>query len=115
MDGQGIYEYAEDDASMDYLYGFFDKDLKGRLETERQFIPEGLEDLIGDNSLLDYIWLWIKDAGPRGFRQYLFDGGYAESEVIEAFLAKRQEWGMNTPPHLEWLAQDGFDVASLKT
>lgn len=114
MDGQGIYEYAELDNSMDYLYEFFDKDLKDRLDTERQFIPEGLEDLVGDNSLLDFIWLWIKDTGPRGFRQYLFDGGYEESEVTEAFLAKRQEWGMNTPPHLEWLEQDEFDAESLK-
>jgi hypothetical protein len=114
MDGQGIYEYAELDNSMDYLYEFFDKDLKDRLDIERQYIPEGLEDLIGDNSLLDYVWLWIKDTGPRGFRQYLFDGGYVEPEVTEAFLAKRQEWGMNTPPHLEWLAQDEFDEQSLK-
>src|SRR5690625_7835752 len=105
MDGQGIYEYAEGDASMDYLYGFFDKDLKDRLETEHQFIPEGLEDLIGDNSLLDYIWLWIKDAGPRGFRKYLFDGGYAESVVIEDFLAMRKVWGLTTQSHLDWLAE----------
>src|SRR5699024_6384242 len=87
MDGQGIYEYAEDDSSMDYLYDFSDQDLKHRLDEERQFIPEGLDDLIGDNSLLDYIWLWIKDAGPRGFRRYLLDGGYEESEVMAAFLA----------------------------
>src|SRR5699024_825459 len=42
LGGQAIYDYAEADASMDYLYGFSDKDLKDRLETERQFIPEAL-------------------------------------------------------------------------
>ena len=71
--------------------------------TEREYVPEGMEGLLADDSLDDYVWLWIKDSGPNGFRQYLRDGGYPEAEVAQAFLWARTEWGMNTPPHIAWL------------
>ncbi|MDY3128284.1 MAG: hypothetical protein SOW59_09240 [Corynebacterium sp.] len=108
-----VLAYAEDDASMAYLYDFFTQDLAARVEKEREFIPPGFEDLLGDDSVLDYVWLWIKDPGANGFRQYLRDGEFSEAEVNAAFIAKREEWGMNTPPHLEWLKDDGFDESTL--
>ena len=94
---------------MDYLYDFLDQDLVDRVRTEREYVPDGLEGLLADDSLDDYVWLWIKDPGPNGFRQYLRDGGYSEAEVSQAFLWARTEWGMNTPPHVEWLKADGYE------
>ena len=70
---------------------------------EREYVPDGMEGLLADDSLDDYVWLWIKDSGPNGFRQYLRDGGYPEAEVAQAFLWARTEWGMDTPPHVAWL------------
>ena len=99
--------YAELEDAMDYLYDFLDEDLADRVRAEREFVPAGLESLLADDSLDDYVWLWIKDSGPNGFRQYLRDGGYSEEEVAHAFLLARTEWGMNTPPHVEWLKEDG--------
>ncbi|MGX9136743.1 hypothetical protein [Corynebacterium striatum] len=80
------FEYAQLEDSMDYLYDFFDQDLESRVRTEREYLPESLQDLLGDHTVLDYIWLWIKEPGPNGFKQYLRDGEYSEAEVEEAFL-----------------------------
>ncbi len=104
------YEYAQLEDGLDYLYDFFDADLEERVRAGRELLPEGMEDILGDHTLEDYVWLWIKEPGPNGFRQYLRDGGYGEAEVKEAFLLARTEWGMNTPPHVEWLKEDGFEA-----
>lgn len=104
------FEYAGLDNALDYLYEFFDKDLAQRVAENKEFVPAGLEDVLGDNDLYDYVWLWIKEPGPNGFRQYIRDGGYPEDEVKEAFLLRRDEWGRNTPPHVEWLEEDGFQA-----
>lgn len=56
-------EYAQLEDSMDYLYDFFDEDLEARVRAEREYLPESLQDLLGDHSVLDYIWLWIKEPG----------------------------------------------------
>ena len=103
------FEYAQLEDSMDYLYDFFDHDLESRVRTEREYLPESLQELLGDHTVLDYIWLWIKEPGPNGFKQYLRDGEYSEAEVEEAFLWTRNEWGHNTPPHIEWLKADGYE------
>ena len=102
------FDYAQLEDALDYLYDFLDQDLADRVRTEREYVPEGMEGLLADDSLDDYVWLWIKEPGPNGFRQFLRDGGYGEDEVKEAFLLARTEWGMNTPPHVEWLKEDGF-------
>lgn len=94
------FDYAQLEDALDYLYDFLDQDLADRVRTEREYVPEGMEGLLADDSLDDYVWLWIKDSGPNGFRQYLRDGGYPEAEVAQAFLWARTEWGMNTPPHI---------------
>ena len=104
------YEYAQLEDSLDYLYDFFDTDLEERVRAGRELLPEGMEDILGDHTLEDYVWLWIKEPGPHGFRRYLRDGGYDEAEVEEAFLLARAEWGMNTPPHVEWLKEDGVEA-----
>ena len=101
--------YAELEDAMDYLYDFLDADLADRVRAEREFVPAGLESLLADDSLDDYVWLWIKDSGPNGFRQYLRDGGYSEAEVRQPFAWARSEWGMNTPPHIAWLKEDGYE------
>ena len=101
--------YAELEDAMDYLYDFLDEDLADRVRAEREFVPAGLESLLADDSLDDYVWLWIKDSGPNGFRQYLRDGGYSEAEVRQTFAWARSEWGMNTPPHIAWLKEDGYE------
>ena len=92
------FDYAQLEDALDYLYDFLDQDLADRVRAEREFVPAGLEGLLADDSLDDYVWLWIKDSGPNGFRQYLRDGGYPEAEVAQAFLWARAGWGMNTPP-----------------
>jgi len=101
--------YAELEDAMDYLYDFLDEDLADRVRAEREFVPAGLESLLADDSLDDYVWLWIEDSGPNGFRQYLRDGGYSEAEVRQTFVWARSEWGMNTPPHIAWLKEDGYE------
>lgn len=50
------FEYAQLEDSMDYLYDFFDQDLESRVRTEREYLPESLQDLLGDHTVLDYIW-----------------------------------------------------------
>ena len=103
-------EYAQLEDGLDYLYAFFDEDLEERVRAGRELLPEGMEVILGDHTVEDFVWLWIKEPGPRGFRQYLRDGGYDGAEVSEAFLFARTEWGMNTPPHVEWLREDGVEV-----
>lgn len=105
------FEYAGLEDGMDYLYDFFEQDLPARVAEESEFVPAGLEDVLGDNTLLDYVWLWIKDPGPRGFRSYVAAGGYLPAEVDEALVWRRNEWGFDTPPHIYWLARDGVTDA----
>ena len=104
------FEYAQLEDGLDYLYAFFEEDLEERVRAGRELPPEGMEDILGDHTLEDFVWLWIKEPGPNGFRHYLRDGGYDESEISEAFLLARTEWGMNPPPHVEWLREDGVEV-----
>lgn len=104
------FEYAHLEDGLNYLYDFFEEDLEERVRAGRELLPAGMEDILGDSTLDDYVWLWINEPGPNGFRQYLRDGGYTEAEVGEAFLFARTEWGMNTPPHVEWLKEDGFEA-----
>ncbi len=104
------YTYAELADAMDYLYDFFDQDLASRVRAERAFIPEGLESALADDSLLDFVWLWIKDPGPNGFVQYLRDGGFDEEEIRTAVAARRQEWAIDNPPHVAWFLADGNPV-----
>lgn len=106
--GLAAVDYAQLEDGLDYVYAFFEQDLEQRVRAGREFIPAGLEDVLGDDSLEDYLWLWFTDPGPRGFRQYLRDGGYSEREVDSAFHYCRSEWGMNTFPHAAWLREDGF-------
>ena len=68
------FDYAQLEDALDYLYDFLDQDLADRVRAEREYVPAGLEGLLADDSLDDYVWLWIKDPGPNGFRQYLRDG-----------------------------------------
>ena len=70
------YEYAQLEDGLDYLYDFFEEDLEERVRAGRELLPAGMEDILGDHTLEDYVWLWIKEPGPNGFRQYLRDGGY---------------------------------------
>lgn len=109
MDSYPAYDYAHDPDSLDYLYDFFDEDLADRVRAGREFVPEGLEDVLGDNTLEDYVWLWVKEPGPNGFRQYLRDGGFDDIDIKHAFFDCRTEWSMNTLPQLEWLAEDGYE------
>ncbi|WP_296133001.1 hypothetical protein ACKFRM_02190 [Corynebacterium sp. YSMAA1_1_D6] len=103
------FDYAQQTEGLDYLYDFFEEDLESRVREGREFLPAGMEDILGDHTLEDYVWLWIKEPGTNGFRQYLRDGGYSEEEVAHAFLLARTEWGMNTPPQVEWLKEDGVE------
>lgn len=107
------FDYAQLEDALDYLYDFLDQDLADRVRTEREYVPDGLEGLLADDSLDDYVWLWIKDPGPNGFRQYLRDGGYSEAEVTQAFLWARTEWAMNTLPHVAWLKADGYEPPAI--
>ncbi|MGO2426461.1 MAG: hypothetical protein ACTH7R_08935 [Corynebacterium flavescens] len=102
------YHYGQLEDSLDYLFDFFDQDLAQRVHASREYVPAGMEEFLGDNSLEDFVWLWVKEPGANGFRQYLRDGGYDEAEVAQAFLECRTEWGMNTLPHIEWLHERSF-------
>ena len=31
------------------------------------------------------------------------------AEVRQTFAWARSEWGMNTPPHIAWLKEDGYE------
>lgn len=98
-----VLDYANSPDSMDYLYDFLEADLPARLAERAEFVPPGFEDILADDTPLDHVWLWIKEPGLNGFRQYLRDGGFDDAEVARAYAACREEWGMNTPPQLEWL------------
>lgn len=104
------YDYAHLEDSLDYLFDFFDQDLAQRVREGREYVPEGMEEFLGDHTLEDFVWLWVKEPGANGFRQYLRDGGYTEAEVTQAFLECREEWGMNTLPQIQWLREQGFET-----
>lgn len=106
--------YAGLEDSLDYLYAFLDSDLLARIKDELRYIPAGMEDFLLDDSLEDFVWLWFKDSGANGFRQYLADGGFDTAEVEQAYVFCRAEWGMNTPPQVEWLREDGFDLSPIR-
>ncbi|MDO5033099.1 hypothetical protein [Corynebacterium sp.] len=103
------YDYAHGEDALDYLYDFFEEDLEQRVRAGWESIPEGMRDILGDHTIEDYVWLWVMEPGKNGFRQYLRDGGFTEAEIREAFAAARAEWGMNTPPHVAWLKDEGFE------
>lgn len=109
--GMDAYAYAGLDDAMDYLYDFLDQDLEERLRADREFIPAGLEDLLAEDSVADHVWLWLKDAGPNGFLQYLRDGGFAEEECARALRVRLREWAYDSPPHLAWMAEDAAAAA----
>ena len=54
------FDYAQLEDALDYLYDFLDQDLADRVRAEREFVPAGLEGLLADDSLDDYVWLWIR-------------------------------------------------------
>ena len=51
------YEYAQLEDGLDYLYDFFDEDLEERVRAGRELLPEGMEDILGDHTLEDLVWL----------------------------------------------------------
>ena len=103
------YTYAELPEAMDYLYDFLEEDLEDRLRAEREFIPEGMEDLLGSSSLTDFVWLWLKDVGPNSFWQYLVDGEFDEGETRQAHRERLKEWAIDSAPHVQWLREDGVN------
>ncbi|WP_293773113.1 hypothetical protein [uncultured Corynebacterium sp.] len=104
------YQYAGEPDAMEYLYDFFDEDLPAVVRANRELIPEGLEDLLAEDSLEDYVWLWLKDRGRNGFLQYIIDGGFSEDDVREAHAFRIKEWAIDNPPHVTWFREDGSAV-----
>lgn len=110
------YRWAVRDDSMDFLYDFLDNDLESKLEEEREYIPEGMEDLLAANSLEDYVWLWLEDTGARGFLAYIHSGRdhegkrFSDLEAGEAHGLCLHEWSIDNAPHVSWLIEDGFEL-----
>ncbi|APT93574.1 hypothetical protein CPHO_00925 [Corynebacterium phocae] len=109
------YNYAALDDSMDYLYAFFEQDLARCVAENRELIPEGLEYLLAEDSLEDYVWIWLKARGPNSFYQYVMDGGYPEVESRQAYDYRVKEWAIDNPPHVTWFREDGSALPDLPT
>lgn len=106
------YTWAGREDGLDYLYDFLDHDLDSCLKDEQALLPPGLGDLLASDSLDDYVWLWLKHPGERGFKAYIASGSddFLEIEVDRAFAARIQEWGIDNPPHVTWLREDGYEA-----
>lgn len=111
-------DFAADEAAMDYLYDFFDQDLADRVRRDREFVPEGLEDLLAEDSLEDFVWLWLKDTGDNSFLRFVLDGAadndFSDADAAEAVRLRLREWSLDSPPHIAWFKEDGAEVPTIE-
>lgn len=105
------YAWAGGEKGLEFLYAFLEQDLEACLEDERALLPQGLEDLLASDSLEDYVWLWLKHPGPRGFKAFIATGAdFRDIEVDRAYATRVQEWAIDNPPHVTWLREDGYEA-----
>ena len=111
-------DFAADEGAMDYLYDFFDQDLADRVRRDREFVPEGLEDLLAEDSLEDFVWLWLKDTGENSFLRFVLDGAadnaFSDADAAEAVRLRLREWSLDSPPHIAWFKEDGAEVPTIE-